>query len=302
VRDLGHDVGHAFGSILTTESPYFGSIVFNNPNIGYVAVFADSPLDGLTNMAIIGGQIEGLKRLWHGIGQNASANCSFSIEGGRWNTSLLNLPVYDLNNTVRIPVEDRRLIVSEGGSAITMRNVVIGTGVPDEADATATFEITEVASFTADGCMFPNANMIHRINTFDYQSGGTYMRGCKYFTDDAPDGNVVSPIPERHGPENADFLWTADGDVMGVATTATITLPQFEIGSGGSFIGGGFTDYLVYMHPHSSTGTPPDGAFRTRIVSGSKRVNNFGVKLDAAPGAGNTVTFCVSLQLRSDIP
>jgi hypothetical protein len=297
----GGAVSH--GTILKTTGTYYGSIAFENPNIAYFAEFVDSPLDRMASVSIVGGQWEGLKRFWTGTGNNASASCPFSIEGGRWNTTQLDKPVYRANgSTVHLAASDRRLITSQQGSPVTIRNAFIGAGISSAVDNTATIELNEYASFTAEGCLFPNPFIVKRINTFDLQSGGTYMSGCKTFTSSGPLGNVISPIPERHGPENADFLWTANGTTIGAATTATVPLLQLEMGSGGSFGSGGSTDYLIFIYPHTYTGTPPDAAFRTRIVAGSVKKQSFDVKFEAPPGAGNTITFSVRLQLRSDIP
>jgi hypothetical protein len=293
---IGGAIAH--GAILTTSGTYFGNIAFENPNIGYVAVFIDSSLGGMANVSIIGGQWEGGKRIWNGVGKDVNAACVFSIEGGRYNTTQLDKPVYRVDGvTLHIAASDRRLIASEQGSPITMRNLHLGAGLSSAVDNTATFEIREPASFTADGCIFPNPNILSRVNEFDYPSGGTYIRGCKAYTPADGRGVIISTIDEHHGPENPDFFWTADGDVMGASATATVTLPKPEIGSGMLVASGGFTNYMVFMHPYSSTGTPPDGAFVTRVVAGSVRGVSFGVELGAPPGAGNTVTFSVSLQL-----
>jgi hypothetical protein len=292
----------AHGTVLKTANTYFGSVAFENNNIGYFAELIESPLSGMSNVSVMGGQWEGMKRIWTGIGKDGNAACVVSIDGGRYNTTQLDKPVYRLDGSVHIAAADRRLIFSEQGSPISIRNAHIGSGTSSAADNTATIDITEMASFTADGCIFPNPGIVTRTNTFDLQSGGTYIRGCKAYQPPGPQGVIIAMIPERHGPENADFVWTADGDVMGATTVATVTLPQLEMGAGGVVLTGGRTDYLIYMHPHGYTGTPPDGAFRTRIVPGEIKNVSFDVELDAVPGAGNTVTFSVSLKLRSDVP
>ena len=286
----------SFGTAVQWSSnsePVFGALTMNNPVFSYVAEAINFRY--VCNfMSIRDADAEGLLRLITKELSGLSVDTGpINVVGGRYVPTALGTPAYRQDGTVHIPAEDHRFIVNRWGSPLNMVGVNMSVGAGAfSGSRNLHIEVGDNTPVNLTGCSFDTPDPVRRLNTFDLPNGGTHVHGCRYWTTGS---YVTLRVPERDGSDCWPFLWVHTG----TSRTGSVTLPKTELGTGKSFVGGGFTDYDVWMHPVGHTGSPPDGAFRTHVRSGSLKTTSFDALFDEAPGVGNTVTFNVRIGLRS---
>jgi hypothetical protein len=232
-----------------------------------------------------------MKRIWDQPGF-AGFPGTVDINGGRYDTNQIGLPVYEADGTtIYIPANDHRFIVDRAGIAFSLNGVNIGAFAPIAADRDARAHLNLHNQFSASGCSFPTIDPVDRASENGggvFSAGGTYIHGCRGFDNRSTLGGNYAPVPTRNGCANPDGVVV----ISGSATVASVVLAKPELGQNGLGTG---PRYLVYLTPVGATEPPTAGSLRARVANITQ--SGFDVVLEAAPGAGKSVTFAYQLKL-----